>query len=493
MKQKLFLISVMAMFILTACKSSNETVDGFNEITPSNEAEIINDQVTEHQSTSENGIESEYTQESTDETADQEVSNQINQTINNQTNEQSNSSSTSQSDSASGSQSDSYEGSLSDSQSGTHKDPQQGQNSQNSTQNNGSVSNPNNGSSATPTKTPAATPTKAPSSLEDWFTNITPTKAPSATPTKTPVATPTKTPTATPTKTPTATPTKTPTATPTKTPVATQAPSQSSGTSVSVRGSKIAIGDSKSSVVSAFGSPSRTDVTEYNYEFMIYNDNYKKFMMIAIADSKVVGWYTDSTDFSFKGITTSSTVSNINSVFSKSQSIAKTIAITSDGAKITFFMDTLGDSTVDGISVFDSSVSKQSTTAAVLRAWEKELLDITNSFRARNGLSALSWSDAAATSARLHSQDMADNNYFDHTGLNGSDPGTRMKAQGINWTSYGENIIGGYGNAMFSSNGWINSSGHRSNILKSSFTHLGVGFVLGGSYGNYATQNFFSK
>ena len=213
--------------------------------------------------------------------------------------------------------------------------------------------------------------------------------------------------------------------------------------------------------------------------------------MIAIENSKVVGWYTDSTDFSYDGLTTSSTVSSINSKYQKSLSLNRTLSVTADGRKLTFFMDTLGDKTIDGILVTTTSVSKDSTTDSVLRAWEKEILDLTNSFRARNGLSALSWSDAAAKAARLHSKDMADNNYFSHTGLNGSTPSQRLKAQGISFTASGENIIGGYGNALHSSNGWMNSSGHRSNLLHKSFQYLGVGYVLGGSYGNYATQNFY--
>ena len=216
-------------------------------------------------------------------------------------------------------------------------------------------------------------------------------------------------------------------------------------------------------------------------------------MMIGIANDKVVSWYTDSTDFSYEGLTTKSGVSSINSTFGKSLSLKNTLSVTDGDAKITFFMDTLGDSTIDGIYVSGSSVSKGSTTKSVLTAWEKEVLDLTNSFRARNGYSSLSWSDDAATSARLHSEDMAENNYFSHNGLDGSTPFTRMKKQGISYKSAGENIIGGYGNAMFSNNGWLNSSGHRKNLLNSSFTHLGVGFALGGSYGDYGTQNFFGK
>ena len=326
----------------------------------------------------------------------------------------------------------------------------------------------------------------------------------SVAPTKTPVSTekPTAVPTKAPVSTakPTAVPTKAPTATAKPTAVPTQKPSdttgqtgsQSSEVSIQVKGQTISMGESKSSLVSKLGSPNRTDVTEFNYSYYVYNSNYSKFAMIAVANDKVVGWYTDSNDFSYCGLTTNSTVANINAAFKTSKSLAKTITVTSNGQKITFFMDTLGNGTIDGIYVASSSVTSTGTTDAVLTAWEKEVLDLTNSFRERNGLSALSWSDQAAKSAKKHSQDMASNGYFSHTSLDGRTPYDRMTAEGISYRSAGENIIGGYGNALYSVNGWVNSSGHRSNLLSTSFTKLGAGFALGGSYGNYCTQNFFS-
>lgn len=354
--------------------------------------------------------------------------------------------------------------------------------------------------STAPTSAPDATikpsntpePTKAPSTTIKPTITPEPTKAPGATikPSNTPI--PTKAPVVTVKPTSTPVPTKTPVK-PTSTPTPTKEPSQTSSAVLNVRGTTIKMGESKSSIIDKFGSPSRIDETEYNYEFYVYPGNYKNFMMIGIANNKVVAWYTDSTDFSYQGLTTSSKVSSINSTFGKSLSLKNTLSLTDDGNSITFFMDTIGDSTIEGVYVADSSVSKGSTTKSVLTAWEKEVLDLTNSFRVRNGLSSLTWSSEASTSARLHSEDMAKNNYFSHTGLDGSTPYDRMKAQGISYKSAGENIIGGYGNAMFSNNGWVNSSGHRKNMLNSSFNYLGVGFALGGTYGNYGTQNFFGK
>lgn len=357
-----------------------------------------------------------------------------------------------------------------------------------------------------PADTEEPTLTTAPDATEKPTATIVPTGepsvsiSPSSAPTTTPdeiikptnIPNPTKSPEVTMKPTNTPIPSKSPIK-PTSIPVPTNEPAKTSSSVLNVRGTTITMGESKSSIIDKFGSPSRIDETEYNYEFYVYKGNYKNFMMIGIANSKVVAWYTDSKDFSYQGLTTSSKVSNINSTFNKNLSLNNTLSFTNDGSSITFFMDTIGDSNIDGVYVASSSVSKDSTTKSVLTAWEKEVLDLTNSFRARNDLSSLTWSTEASTSARLHSEDMAKNNYFSHNGLDGSTPYDRMKAQGISYKSAGENIIGGYGNAMHSNNGWVNSSGHRKNMLNSSFNYLGVGFALGGTYGNYGTQNFFGK
>ncbi|ABX40832.1 CAP domain-containing protein [Lachnoclostridium phytofermentans] len=500
MSKKLLLISVLALF-LTACGNTKETSKEISDALQSKDAEIINNLDETNQQVT-NSPENQNINESDNDKLTQNLPGE-NQDVPSIQNQQ---------DGSEGNLSDkvtTYDNSQTDNSTNSRTDNPQNKDSstgntgdQSPSIGNDSSNKDDNEASTVPTgvpKTPevTSTPTKAPD-IVPIHTPV-PTRTPIITPTRIPTPTktpqPTKVPTVTvaPTKVPVATPSPTKVPAPTKTPTVTPPSNVSGADSISVRGKTISIGDSKSDVVSAFGSPNRTDDTEYNYDFMVYNDNYKKFMMIAIADSKVVGWYTDSTDFSYQGLSTSSKVSSINSVFGKSSSLSDTISISDSGNKITFFMDSIGDGTIDGISVFDNSVSKGSTSKTVLKAWEKEILDLTNSFRARNGLSALSWSDAAGTSARLHSEDMAKNNYFNHTGLDGSSPGDRMKAQGISYRSNGENIIGGYGNALFSSNGWMNSSGHRSNMLNKGFTYLGVGYALGGSYGNYATQNFYSN
>lgn len=261
---------------------------------------------------------------------------------------------------------------------------------------------------------------------------------------------------------------------------------------LSVRGQTITIGERRSSIESKFGPPTRIDTTEFSYNFMVYNDDYEKFFMVAVSNGKVVGWYTDAIDFVFKGLSTKSSINSINREFGKEFTVRNTLSLVNDGFMMTFFIDTLENHSIEGILVIKNSVTYDGITEKTLQAKEKQVMDLTNSFRARHGLPVLTWSKQASNAARLHSQDMADYDYYDHIGRSGSTPGERLKEQRIRYISHGQNIIAGYGNVFYASNSFINSKSQRSNLLNISFTHIGVGYAMGGSRSYYLTQKFFS-
>lgn len=127
-----------------------------------------------------------------------------------------------------------------------------------------------------------------------------------------------------------------------------------------------------------------------------------------------------------------------------------------------------------------------------------KVLELTNQFRAQNGLSALKLNSELNAAAQNHSQDMALSDYFSHTGKNGSQPWDRAKAVGYEAQAMGENIAAGYTTPETVVQGWINSPGHRANLLNASFTELGVGYYLlendtgSVNYGRYWTQVFGS-
>ncbi len=120
-------------------------------------------------------------------------------------------------------------------------------------------------------------------------------------------------------------------------------------------------------------------------------------------------------------------------------------------------------------------------------SYEQEVIDLVNDIRVKNGLPALKANWELSRVARYKSQDMADRSYFSHTSPTYGSPFQMMKAFGITYRSAGENIAMGYKTPQAVVDGWMNSSGHRANILNASFTQIGVGYV---AEGNYWTQMF---
>jgi len=123
-------------------------------------------------------------------------------------------------------------------------------------------------------------------------------------------------------------------------------------------------------------------------------------------------------------------------------------------------------------------------------AFQKEVLDLVNKERAKAGVSQLSLDDKLSNVATIKSQDMIDKNYFDHTSPTYGSPYEMMKQFGISYTIAGENIAAGQSTPQQVMNDWMNSSGHRGNILNSSYTKLGVGIAKDANGKLYWTQMF---
>jgi uncharacterized YkwD family protein/spore coat assembly protein SafA len=124
---------------------------------------------------------------------------------------------------------------------------------------------------------------------------------------------------------------------------------------------------------------------------------------------------------------------------------------------------------------------------------EQQVVNLVNAERAKAGLKPLKADWELARVARFKSEDMRDNRYFDHNSPIYGTPFQMMKSFGINYRSAGENIAAGQTTAESVMQAWMNSPGHKKNILSPSFTHIGVGYAKGGSYGHYWTQQFMSK
>lgn len=130
------------------------------------------------------------------------------------------------------------------------------------------------------------------------------------------------------------------------------------------------------------------------------------------------------------------------------------------------------------------------TVDASVTNFEQEVIRLVNEIRRENGLRELTYDWELGRVARFKSQDMKDNKYFAHNSPVYGTPFQMIKNFGISYRSAGENIAKGYATPQAVVNGWMNSSGHRANILNANFTHIGVGYVSGG---NYWTQMFIRK
>lgn len=132
----------------------------------------------------------------------------------------------------------------------------------------------------------------------------------------------------------------------------------------------------------------------------------------------------------------------------------------------------------------------QQEAASELSQFEQQVVELTNNERAKHGLSPLKADWELSRVAREKSKDMAQNNYFDHNSPVYGSPFDMMKSYGISYRSAGENIAKGQRTPQEVVNAWMNSEGHRANILNGDFTHIGVGYV---EQGNHWTQQFIGK
>ncbi len=102
----------------------------------------------------------------------------------------------------------------------------------------------------------------------------------------------------------------------------------------------------------------------------------------------------------------------------------------------------------------------------------------------------LTWDTRLEAAALAHSTDMATNNFFSHTGSDGSSPSQRVTRAGYSWSATGENIAAGQPTETDAMDSWIASPGHCANIMSRNYTQLGAALARGGSYGTYWTQEF---
>jgi len=151
---------------------------------------------------------------------------------------------------------------------------------------------------------------------------------------------------------------------------------------------------------------------------------------------------------------------------------------------------------ISNVRLIDSRKNTATVSSNVVLL-EQMVFDLINRTREENGLKKLIWCEDAAKIARMHSSNMANFNFFSHTGTDGKRVSDRADSFGLrNWRLIGENIAynAGFENPVERAvYGWMNSPGHRQNILRDNWKETGIGIAVGPQGKYYITQVFLQR
>ena len=161
-------------------------------------------------------------------------------------------------------------------------------------------------------------------------------------------------------------------------------------------------------------------------------------------------------------------------------------------AVVAVFVSSVVDPTDSGAATTGGYVTTCGGGSLYLGAYEKRTLQLHNDARTSRGLGQLCVHSALTRAARAHSREMMDKDYMSHNSYNSETAGASLRRFGYDWRVYGENVGWGSGykgapEARFRA--WMNSPGHRANILNNNFREVGIGTATGyfGGYGNSTT------
>ncbi len=284
---------------------------------------------------------------------------------------------------------------------------------------------------------------------------------------------------------------------------------EESGEEVIYNFEKIKIGDSKDSVIQKINKPNRIDKSEYNFNWYVYNTYKENFVMVGIKSNKVVALFTNNIDScENEGIYINKDLKYIKEnyrtlKYRNKGNIRYEISyndeygiIYKNKKYITVFYDKFDKGKIWAYQIIEKSCEDEVKSIYpqedknIEESFMYQIIDLINSTRYKHNLKKLSYDEKTTICARKHSEDMKNNNFFDHENLKNETPFDRMANEGINYVNAGENIAAGQTNAIFVHNGLMNSQGHRKNIL-GNYKYIGVGVIFGGKYKTYYTENFF--
>lgn len=284
------------------------------------------------------------------------------------------------------------------------------------------------------------------------------------------------------------------------------------------------IGQSKKKVKNKFGQPDRMEPSAYGYKWWVYNKDARHYLQIGIEDGEVVTIFalgdqlqtdpfpiTKKAKDVLKGVSLNSDISLTYKGGSYQFELAEKDLNTrpliqlGDTWAILYFdqftqklqgIRYLNTKTFITIKPYSLTYQGSPVKAKKLdqKAWKKvedgqeqQIFDMTNILRSRFDLESVEKSKKAAKTAYGHSKEMKKKNYFSHQSPSKGSLKDRLHDHGASFVQAGENIAAEYTDGIAATLGWLNSEGHRKNLLHDGFTHLGVGV-----YKHYYTQNFIT-
>lgn len=283
---------------------------------------------------------------------------------------------------------------------------------------------------------------------------------------------------------------------------------------------KISLNMSKENLLSLVGEPDRVDKSEYGFQWYVYNRYEKIFFMVGIDNSKVVGFYSNTTPINFlEDITFTEDKDYIRKKYSTKNTFDYFIYKLDLGANdeydiiqdnkyyLTVFYDKYNNDKISSFEIIETSykrslikeLSKKSFKEIYIyddelkKSFEYQMFDLINSTREKYGLNKLKFDkNKGSDVAKKHALDMIKHGYFGHKDTEGKVSKDRLNRAGIKFYICGENLAGGQLSSIYAHEALMNSKGHRKNILNDEYENVGIGVEFTGKYQTYYVQNFYS-
>lgn len=292
----------------------------------------------------------------------------------------------------------------------------------------------------------------------------------------------------------------------------------------------LSIGDSTNVVTKVLGEPDRKEKSAYGYIWWIYNRSLTDYVQVGVKDNRVVTIYSNAPTWTYQRVAVGTPITDVKKLFSLEPVVVfsyddvkysfnvsesfdgEKYLIIEDDLAVEIYVDKHANDTVSSIRFSDlqtlltiggysvsmsyygnppankAPVLSQADQESVDRANELQIFDLVNVVRLRNGLPILQWHEQAANVARSHTTDMLEAQFFSHVSPRNGQLSDRFEKAAIPYRLIGENIAYGQRDAIDVHEGWLNSIGHRENVLHETFQLLGVGASK-----THYTQNFLTQ